>query len=101
MAYFALTMQHGPHWDDARPIRAQDAWDAHAAFMDGLVDDGFIILGGPIGDGHQTMLVVEAPDETTVRATLADDPWEPTGVLRIGVILPWTIWLDGRKATTT
>jgi hypothetical protein len=28
--------------------------------MDGLVDDGFIILGGPVGDGEQTLHIVEA-----------------------------------------
>lgn len=99
MAYFALMMEHGPHWDAARPIRRQDGWDAHAAFMDRLVDDGFVILGGPIGDGQQAMVVVEAPDEATVRATLAVDPWEPMGVLRIGSLQPWTIWLDGRQRT--
>ena len=47
MATFAVTMVHGPHWDRSRPIREQDGWDEHAAFMDGLVDDGLIILGGP------------------------------------------------------
>jgi hypothetical protein len=47
MANFAVRLVHGPGWDPARPIRQQDGWDGHAAFMDGLVDDGFIILGGP------------------------------------------------------
>jgi hypothetical protein len=32
-------------------MREQDDWDAHAGFMDGLVDDGFVLLGGPVGDG--------------------------------------------------
>jgi hypothetical protein len=51
MANFAVRLVHGPGWDPARQIRDQDGWDEHAAFMDGLVDDGFIILGGPVGDG--------------------------------------------------
>ncbi|MGH9101646.1 MAG: hypothetical protein ACRDYD_01460 [Acidimicrobiales bacterium] len=31
--------------------------------MDGLADDGFILLGGPVGDHRQTLHVVEAADE--------------------------------------
>jgi hypothetical protein len=53
MATFAVRLVHGPGWDPSRQIRDQDGWDEHAAFMDGLVDDGFIILGGPAGDGSR------------------------------------------------
>jgi uncharacterized protein YciI len=96
MAVFALTMINGPNYDHSRPRRAQDAWTEHAAFMDGLVDDGFVILGGPIGDGEQVLVVVDAAGEPQIRARLADDPWETMGILTIGAIRPWTIWLDGR-----
>ena len=44
---FAVTMESGPSWDDSRPRREQDDWTDHAAFMDGLVADGFIVIGGP------------------------------------------------------
>jgi uncharacterized protein YciI len=94
VSVFALTMVSGPGWDPSRARREQDAWDEHAAFMDGLVDDGFVVLGGPIGDGERVLLVVEAADEHEVAARLADDPWAPMGILRIGAIEPWTIWLD-------
>ena len=96
MATFALKMVHGPAWDDSREIREQHAWDEHAAFMDGLVDDGFILLGGPIGDSKQTMLIVEAADAREIQDRLDEDPWAPMDLLRIGSIQPWTIWLDGR-----
>ena len=96
MAMFALTMVNGPRYDPSRERRAQDGWDEHAAFMDGLVDTGFVVLGGPIGDGEQVMVVVEAPGEEQVRARLARDPWRPLGILEIGEVRPWTIWLDGR-----
>jgi uncharacterized protein YciI len=96
MANFAVRLVHGPGWDGSRPIREQDGWDAHAAFMDGLVDAGFIILGGPVGEGGQTLHAVEATDENEVRARLARDPWASAGLLRIGTIEPWAFWLDGR-----
>ncbi len=69
--------------------------------MDGLAEAGFAVLGGPIGDGSQVMVVVEAADETEVRSRLADDPWGPMGILEIGDIRPWTIWLDGRGVTAS
>jgi len=96
MATFAVTLVHGPRWDSARPIRSQDGWDSHAAFMDALVDGGFIILGGPLGDGEQTLHAVEAADPDAVRARLAEDPWASAGLLRIGTIEPWALWLDSR-----
>ena len=64
--------------------------------MDGLVDDGFVILGGPVGDGQETLHVVEAADENDIRVRLAKDPWASADLLRIGTIEPWTMWLDGR-----
>ena len=49
MPNFALTLVRGPNWDDTRGIREQQQWSEHATFMDGLVADGFILLGGPLG----------------------------------------------------
>jgi uncharacterized protein len=99
MAFFALTLVHGPSWDASRQIREQDAWDEHAAFMDGLVDSGFVLLGGPIGDGEQVLLAAEATDEREIKVRLGEDPWAPMGLLRIGAIQSWTIWLDGRHVS--
>jgi uncharacterized protein YciI len=94
--YFLVKTVHGPNWDETRGIREQVDWDAHAEFMDALVDDGFVILGGPIGDDqHAAMLAIEAADEHEIEARFEDDPWSPTGVLELGSIERWTIWLDG------
>jgi uncharacterized protein YciI len=99
MANFAVRLVHGPGWDASRPIRSQDGWDEHAVFMDALVDDGFIILGGPAGEGDppdETLHAVEAADEDEIRARLARDPWARAGLLRVGTIEPWALWLDSR-----
>ncbi len=62
--------------------------------MDALAEDGFIVLGGPIGagDGENTLLIVDAQDEETLRARLADDTW-PQELLTIESIRPWSVWL--------
>lgn len=100
MPNFAVRLVHGPGWDSSRQIRDQDGWDEHAAFMDGLVDDGFIILGGPIGGGEKTLHVVEAADERDVKTRFARDPWAAAGLLRIGTIERWALWLDSRPGRT-
>jgi len=64
-----------------------------------LVDDGFVILGGPVGEGdppEETLHAVEAADEDEIRARLARDPWARAGLLRVGSIEPWALWLGGR-----
>jgi uncharacterized protein YciI len=98
-AHYAVTLVHGPGWDASRQIRDQDAWDEHAAFMDGLVDDGFIILGGPLGNGGRSLHVVEAAGEREIEARLSQDPWAAMGLLQIGAVEPWALWLDSRERT--
>jgi uncharacterized protein YciI len=98
MAIFVATMVNGPGYDTSRPRREQSGWDEHAVFMNALVDEGFVILGGPIGDGAQVMLVIDAKDADEIEERLASDPWASQGVLRIGTLQPWTLWLDGRAA---
>jgi uncharacterized protein YciI len=95
MATFALTEIGGPAWDPAVPMRQQQGWPEHAAFMDALVEEGFVVLGGPIGDGssHRILLIVEAADEAAVRARLAEDPWLDTGRLSLTSVDPWTVLL--------
>ena len=76
-------------------MEEQSGWPAHATFMDGLVDEGFVVLGGPL-DEHRVVLVIEAESEQAGRAKLERDPWSGTH-LRIDTIDPWTIRLDGRR----
>ena len=97
MGVFVVQCGNGPGYDPSRGRREQQGWDDHAAFMDALVDDGFVVLGGPLGDGESVLLVVEALDEAEIRTRLAEDPWEPRHVLTVDRITPWTIWLDGRR----
>jgi uncharacterized protein YciI len=80
-------------------MEEQSDWPAHAAFMDGLVDDGFVILGGPLADEHRVVLAVEAASQQAVRETLARDPWSGSHLV-IDSIDPWTIRLDGRGRST-
>ena len=88
-----VTRAPGPAWDASVGMREQERWDEHAAFMDGLVDDGFIVIGGPLGDGTKFLHIVDAESEQAIEARLAEDPWEPMGLLRTAAIEPWEILL--------
>jgi hypothetical protein len=76
-------------------MEEQSGWPEHASFMDGLVEDGFIVLGGPLSDEQRVVHAVEAESEGAIRDTLARDPWSGTH-LQVDTIEPWTIRLDGR-----
>jgi uncharacterized protein len=92
--YYLVERAKGPAWDHSRGRREQAGWDEHAAFMDALAEEGFVVLGGPIGegDGENALLVVDADDEATIRARLAEDPW-PEDMLRTESIRPWSVLL--------
>ncbi|MDP9255297.1 MAG: YciI family protein [Actinomycetota bacterium] len=94
--FFVVLRRRGPRYDSSRPLEEQNDWTAHAAFMDGLVDSGFVILGGPLADEHRVVLAVEAESEDAVRDTLARDPWHETHLV-VDSIDAWTIRLDGRR----
>ena len=96
MATFHVVLRRtGPQWDSSRPLEEQSGWDEHAAFMDGLVESGSLVLGGPLADEVRVVHVFEAASEDEVRAALARDPWSGTH-LEVDAIDPWTIRLDGR-----
>jgi uncharacterized protein YciI len=96
VAYYVVLRRSGPRWDPSRPLEEQSGWPAHAAFMDGLVASGFVVLGGPLADEQRVVLVIEAESDDAVRATLRRDPWSETHLV-IDAIEPWTIRLDGRR----
>lgn len=93
--FFVVERRSGPDWDASRPLEEQSGWDAHAAFMDGLVASGFVVLGGPLADAHRVILAVEAASEEEVRTTLAGDPWSESHLV-VASVEPWTVRLDGR-----
>ncbi|HKB94544.1 MAG TPA: hypothetical protein VKC62_09965 [Gaiellaceae bacterium] len=93
--FLVTVSRSGPEYDRAKPLEAQSGWADHAAFMDALVGEGFLVLGGPLGDEYRVVHAVEAESEEAVRETLALDPWAGSH-LCVETVEPWTIRLDGR-----
>jgi uncharacterized protein YciI len=99
---FAMIRRGGPAWDTSRPLREQDGWGEHAAFMDALFDEGFVVLAGPLGDGHRgqggdsehrVLLIFDADSEGAIDARLDADPWTPMGMLETVSVEPWDVLL--------
>jgi hypothetical protein len=91
-AFLVLLLRSGPAWNPAKPMEEQSEWDSHAAFMDELVERGFVVLGGPLADEHRVVLAVEAESEDAVRAEFARDPWHETHLV-VDRVERWTIRL--------
>ncbi len=92
--YYLVRQARGPKWDYSRRRREQAGWDEHAAFMDRLVEEGFVVLGGPVGDGdgERAVLACRAESDEEVRARLAEDPWGEDMLVTVSVE-PWSVWL--------
>jgi hypothetical protein len=94
-SYFLVITSRGPEWDVSRGRRDQDGWQEHAAFMDALVTEAVIVLGGPLADPHHgghTALLFRADSEDEIRRRMAADPWSGH-LLRIDDVQRWWLWL--------
>jgi uncharacterized protein YciI len=76
-------------------MREQERWDDHAAFMDALAAEGWIVAGGPLGDGRRALHITAAASAREVEERLTADPWTKLGVLRLESVEPWQILLRG------
>ena len=92
MPLFAVIRNRGPAYRPGEPMEVQEAWRPHADFMNALVADGFVLLGGPLAE-PDVLLIVRAESEEAIRARLAPDPWHQMGLLAIKSISPWTLRL--------
>ena len=90
---FVVIETRGPAWDDSQSMDNQTDWPAHAAFMDSLVADRFVLLGGPLEGTRDVLLVIQADDYAGIMDRLAADPWMQKGLLSVKECQPWRIRL--------
>jgi len=104
MSYFAVIREAGPAWTEGRGITEQPAVSDHAAFMNSLADQGFVLFGGPLaGSEHgrlRALLIVNAQTESEIRRRLAGDPWALTEQLLIASIEPWNILVGTERLSS-
>ncbi len=91
--YFVVIREQGRAWDRSLGMREQEHWPEHVEFINGIEDEDFLLLGGPVGDGnpYRAMLVVSAADAAEVAERLEHDPWTTAGVLETRSAEPWEV----------
>ena len=94
---FCVTRSRGSAWDGSLAMEQQAEWPAHAAFMDGLERQGFVVVGGPLEDTPYLMLAVRAESLEAARARLAEDPWEAARIIETTRIVAWTLRLGAER----
>ena len=90
---FAVVLNRGAAYRTGLRLEDQAEWQAHARFMDALVDEGMVVLGGPLEGTSEVLLIFRAESPDEIRQRLAPDPWHRMGLLEIARIMPWTLRL--------
>ena len=88
-----VTFRAGPTWTGGN-VRQQPGWDAHAAFVDALVERGTMVMGGPFSDDSGSMILLEGVDTSEAERLLADDPFIRNGVFVLEQIRAWDVFVD-------
>ena len=90
---YAVIRTRGPAWQGSRSLEGQAEWAAHAAFMNALAAEGFVVLGGPLEGTSDVLLVIRADSPEEIRSRLAEDPWSRMDLLRVTRVAPWALRL--------
>jgi uncharacterized protein YciI len=83
----------GPTWASGS-VKEQPEWDAHAEFVDGLIERGTFVMGGPFSDNSGTMILLEGIDVDEAARILEEDPFMQNGVFELEEIREWTVFVD-------
>ena len=85
MSYFVLEYRYADMEARAR-VRPE-----HLAYMRSLLQEGTVVLAGPVGDGSGAMVVLRADSEVEARRVIRDDPYTAAGVGVDQVLRPWNV----------
>jgi uncharacterized protein YciI len=100
MSTFAVSREAGPAWTSGG-IFEQPAVSEHAAFMNALADEGFVLFGGPLAGSEEgrvrVLLIVDAENEAEIHRRLAADPWALTQQIITVRIEPWNVIVGAER----
>jgi uncharacterized protein YciI len=85
----------GPAWKSGLP-EDQLGWDAHAEFINDLIERGHFIMGGPWTNRLGSISVWEGMDADEVLDVIQNDPFVQNGVFEIEDVADWTVYVDTR-----
>jgi uncharacterized protein len=95
MSLFAVHREAGPAWTEGKGAFDQPGVSDHAAFMNGLAEDGLILAAGPLAGTEsgsiRVLLIADADHDEEIAQRLAADPWELAGRITTTRIEPWSL----------
>jgi len=97
MRLFAAILERGPAYQASKPLEGQMEWQAHRGFMNSLVDEGFVVLGGPLEGTSEVLLIFRAASPEEIMSRWSEDPWAKLDLLRVSRIMPWDLRLGELK----
>jgi uncharacterized protein YciI len=93
-----VTFRAGPAWTSGPP-EEQPEWDAHADFVDALIDAGTFVMGGPFSDYSGSLTLLEGVTAAEAETLVAGDPFVANGVFVLDSIRDWTVYVDELSRT--
>jgi hypothetical protein len=64
---FVVIRRYGPPYERGLPLEEQQDWEAHRVFMNALVAEGLVRLGGPLEEREDVLLIFQAENKTEIR----------------------------------
>jgi uncharacterized protein YciI len=93
MGYFAVTREAGRGWTEGKGALEQPGASDHAAFMNQLAENGFVLFAGPLAGSEagriRVLLIADAQSEREVYNRLAGDPWACSQALVTSSVEKW------------
>ena len=86
---FVVIRTYGPPYARDLPLEEQQDWEPHRAFMNALQADGLVLLGGPLEEREDVLLILRARNKAEIERRLARDPWTKSGILSTTRISRW------------
>ncbi len=97
---FVGIVERTAKWDNAKEAHEHEGFADHAAYMGGLEAEGFIAMAGLMLQSSQVLFVFIAGSEEEVRAKVANDPWQKSGLAKL-IRLEETAFRIGAPAGTS
>jgi uncharacterized protein YciI len=83
----------GPEWTTGGP-EDQAGWDEHAEFIDGLIERGIFVMGGPYADNSGSHTLLEGVTADEARELVLQDPFVANGVFVLEDVRAWNVYVD-------
>ena len=75
----------GPNWKEGIPFQEQPGVMDHVMYMKKQLDDGVLLMGGPLLDNSGGMMVCRSADPEAARKMAEADPAVVAGLLKVEV----------------